>query len=179
MLIICFQQFMQKMGEFVTAEMWTDIVETFCLCFDLCNPGSQLVEQVDSFIALHDTKSSDASEGHKESFRKRITENEAALDTILSNCLVQLFVVNTLKEALDTSYDKLSVQDSERMLATLQRSFDQSNAVTSTFNNCVKMQRVDQMAGLQLFRGSVQQEYRSLAAVLTLKFYSYFSPKDG
>ena len=65
------------------------------------------------------------------------------------------------------------------MLATLQRSYDQSNTVTSTFNNCVKMQRVDQMAGLQLFRGSVQQEYRSLAAVLTLKFYSYFSPKDG
>ena len=101
MLIICFQQFMQKMGEFVSAEMWTDIVETFCLCFDLCNPGSQLIEQVDSFIALHDTKSSDASEGHKETFRKRITENEAALDTILSKCLVQLFVVNTLKEALE------------------------------------------------------------------------------
>jgi len=35
------------------------------------------------------------------------------------------------------------------------------------------------MAGLQLFRGLVSQEYRSLAAVLTLKFYTYFTPKDG
>lgn len=32
---------------------------------------------------------------------------------------------------------------------------------------------------MQLFRGLVSQEYRSLAAVLSIKFYSYFSPKDG
>ena len=71
-----------------------------------------LIEQVDSFLALHETKSSDASEGHKESFRKRISENETALELNLSLCLVQLFVVNTLKDALDSSYDKLSVTDS-------------------------------------------------------------------
>jgi len=35
------------------------------------------------------------------------------------------------------------------------------------------------MAGLQLFRGLVSQEYRSLAALLTLKFYTYFTPKEG
>ena len=40
------------------------------------------------------------------------------------------------------------------------------------------MQKVDQMAGLQLFRGLVSQEYRSLAAVLTLKFNAYFNPKE-
>ena len=58
-------------------------------------------------------------------------------------------------------------------------SYDSAHAITGHFNNCVKMQKVDQTAGLQLFRGLVSQEYRSLAAVLTLKFYSYFSPKDG
>lgn len=30
-----------------------------------------------------------------------------------------------------------------------------------------------------MFRGLVSQEYRSLAAVLTLNFYTYFNPKDG
>jgi hypothetical protein len=68
---------------------------------------------------LHETRTSEASEGHKESSRKRISENEAALEKSLSNTLVQLFVVNTLKDALDSSYEKLSVKDSQRMLETL------------------------------------------------------------
>mmetsp|Transcript_41391 Transcript_41391/g.54460 ORF Transcript_41391/g.54460 Transcript_41391/m.54460 type:complete len:248 (-) Transcript_41391:337-1080(-) len=169
---------MQKLGSHISGAMWSEIVETFCLCFEQSEPGN-LMEQVDSFIALHETKSSDASEGHKETFRKRVAENETALEACLSKCLVQLFVVNTLKDALDTSFDKLSVEDSTRMLETLQRSYDQSNQVTSVVSNCIRMQRVDQMAGLQLFRGLVSQEYRSLAAVLTLKFYTYFSPRDG
>ena len=67
---------------------WAEIVETFCLCFRQSSLGNQLMEQVDSFIALHETKSSDASEGHKESFRKRVAENEAALESCLSKCLV-------------------------------------------------------------------------------------------
>jgi len=67
------------------------------------------MEQVDAFVSLHETKSSDASEGHKEGFRKRISENEADLERSLSKCLVQLFVVNTLKDALDSSYDRFSV----------------------------------------------------------------------
>jgi len=87
--------------------------------------------------------------------------------------------VNTLKDALDTSYEKLSVAESQHMQETLQMSYDAAHSITSQFSNCVKMQKVDQTAGLQLFRGLVSQEYRSLAAVLTLKFYSYFSPKDG
>ena len=71
-LIICFQQFMQKLGGYVTAEMWTEIIETFCLCFNKSNPGSQLMEQIDNFISLHEKKSSQQSEDHKEAFRKRI-----------------------------------------------------------------------------------------------------------
>ena len=67
------------------------------------------MEQVESFVSLHETKSSDASEGHKESFRKRISENEGDLEQNLARCQVQLFIVNTLKDALDTSYEKLSV----------------------------------------------------------------------
>lgn len=153
-LIVCFQQFIQKVGSYLSASMWKEIIETFCLCFERSQPPN-LIEQVDSFIALHETKSSDASEGHKESFRKRISENEAALELSLSKCLVQLFIVNTLKDAADSSYAKLSIQDSSRMLQTLQKSFDCSNQITSNFVNCVKMQRVDQMAGLQLFRGLV------------------------
>ena len=177
-LIVCFQQFIKQVGPVLEADMWSQIIETFCLCFEHSQPGN-LIEQVDSFIALHETKSSDASEGHKESFRKRITENEASLEQSLSKCLVQLFVVNTLKDALDTSYEKLSVAEAQRMQDTLQMSYDAAHLITVNFNNCVKMQKVDQTAGLQLFRGLVSQEYRSLAAVLTLKFFSYFSPKDG
>ena len=177
-MIVCFQQFIAKIGGYISAQMWQQVIETFCLCFESSSP-SHLMEQVDSFIALHDTKSSDASEGHKEGHRKRISENEAALESSLSKCLVQLFVVNTLKDALDQSYDKLRIEDSARMLVTLQGSYDFSKQITSNFSNCVKIQRVDQMAGLQLFRGLVSQEYRSLAAVLTLKFLSYFSPKNG
>ena len=84
-----------------------------------------------------------------------------------------------MKDALDSSYEKLSVSDSHRMMETLQSSYDFSKQINSQFTNCIKLQRVDQMAGLQLFRGLVSQEYRSLAAVLTLKFYTYFTPKDG
>ena len=73
----------------------------------------------------------------------------------MSRCLVQLFVVNTLKDALDSSYDKLSVNDSQRMMETLQSSYDFSKQINSQFTNCIKLQRVDQMAGLQLFRGLV------------------------
>ena len=65
------------------------------------------------------------------------------------------------------------------MLETLQTSYEFSRQINSNFSNCIKLQRVDHMAGLQLFRGLVSQEYRSLAAVLTLKFYTYFTPKDG
>ena len=65
------------------------------------------------------------------------------------------------------------------MLETLQISYEFSHQITSNFSNCIKLQRVDQMAGLQLFRGLVSQEYRSLGALLTLKFYTYFTPKDG
>ena len=115
----------------------------------------------------------------KESYRKRVADNEHALEMSLSRCLVQLFVVNTLKDAVDSNYDKFSEADSESMLHTLQTSYDFSRNINNNFNNCVKLQKVDQMAGLQLFRGLVSQEYRSLAAVLTLKFHSYFSPKDG
>jgi hypothetical protein len=92
---------------------------------------------------------------------------------------VQLFVVNTLKDALDSSYEKFSVEDSQMVLDTLQASYDFSYHINNSFANCMKLQRVDQMAGLQLFRGLVQQEYRSLAAMLTLKFFTYFTPKDG
>ena len=87
--------------------------------------------------------------------------------------------MNTLKDALDTSYDKFAESDNERMLETLQASYNFSRNINSNFNNCIKLQKVDQMAGLQLFRGLVSQEYRSLAAMLTLKFHTYFSPKDG
>jgi len=38
------------------------------------------MDEVDSFISLQNNKSTDASEGHKESFRKRISENEIALE---------------------------------------------------------------------------------------------------
>ena len=138
-----------------------------------------LIEEVDSYLALHETKSSEASESHKESYKKRITENESALEKSLSNCLVQLFVVNTLKDALDTSYEKLSVNDCQRMLDTLKTSYDFARSINGNFTNCIKLQKVDQMAGLQLFRGLVSQEYRSLAAMLTLKFYTYFTPKDN
>ena len=34
------------------------------------------------------------------------------------------------------------------------------------------------MVGLQLFRSIVQQEYNSLAALLSLKFKIYFIPKE-
>ena len=88
--------------------MWQELIETFCLCFERSRPHN-LMDQVDSFVSLHETKSSDASEGHKESFRKRISENEGDLEQSLSRCLVQLFVVNTLKDALDSSYDRFSV----------------------------------------------------------------------
>ena len=169
---------MQKIGEYLSTEMWQELIQTFSLCFEKSMPQN-LMEQVESFISLHETKSSDASEGHKESFRKRISENETDLEQNLSRCLVQLFVVNTLKDALDSSYEKLSVADSQRMLETLQSSYEFSKQINSQFTNCIKLQRVDQMAGLQLFRGLVSQEYRSLAAVLTLKFYTYFTPKDG
>lgn len=97
------------------------------------------MEKVDNFISLHETKTSDASEGHKESFRKRIAENEAALEHSLSKCLVQLFVVNTLKDCLDTSYEKLSVAESQHMQDTLQMSYDAAHDITSQFKNCVKM----------------------------------------
>lgn len=177
-LIVCFQQFIKQVGQYLDVDMWHSIIETFCICYENSNPGN-LMEHVECFIALHDTKSSDASESHKESSRKRITENETALEQSLSKCLVQLFVVNTLKDALDSSYEKLSLEDSHRMHETLQVSYESAHSITGTFQNCVKMQRVDQTAGLQLFRGLVSQEYRSLAAVLTLKFFTYFSPKEG
>ena len=97
------------------------------------------MDEVDSFIALHDNTGSDASEGHKESFRKRQQENENALEQNLSKCLVQLFVVNTLKDALDSSYEKISVADSKAMLETLQRSYDFSKQITDNANNCIKL----------------------------------------
>lgn len=109
-MIVCFGQFIQKVGEYLSTEMWQELVETFFLCFEKSMPES-LMEEVDSYLALHETKSSEASESHKESYKKRISENESALEKSLSNCLVQLFVVNTLKDALDTSYEKLSVND--------------------------------------------------------------------
>lgn len=146
-MIVCFQQFMQKTGEFLSTEMWQELIQTFSICFEKSKPQN-LMEEVDNFISLHETKSSDASEGHKESFRKRISENEAALEQNLSRCLVQLFVVNTLKDALDSSYDKLSDEDSQRMLDTLQTSYEFSKQINLQFSNCVKLQRVDQMAGL-------------------------------
>jgi len=97
---------------------------------------------------LHDIKSSDASEGHKEGFKKRIGDNEGALDRILSHCLVQLFVINTLKDVLDSSFEKFSVEESQRVLDTLQASYNFSYQINNNFGNCIKLQRVDQMAGL-------------------------------
>lgn len=177
-LIVCFQQFIQKVSAHISAAMWHEIIETFCLCFTSSRPLS-LMEHVDSFVALHEMKCSDASEGRKESFRKRVGDNEAALESCLSKCLVQLFIVNTLKDIAESSYEKLSMADCSRMLLTLQQSYDFSKEITGNFGNCVKMQQVDQMAGMQVFRGLVSQEYRSLAAVLTLKFLIYFEPKSG
>ena len=146
-MIVCFQQFLQKIGQLLSADMWKELVETFCLCFQQSVPVN-LVEEVESFISLHETKSSDASESHKETFRKRISENEVNLELGLSRCLVQLFVVNTLKDALDSSYDKFSVEDGARVLETLQASYEFSRQINGNFNNCLKLQRVDQMAGL-------------------------------
>jgi len=67
--------------------MWKEIIETICQCFEQCKPGN-IIEQIDTFISLHDTRTSEASEGHKESSRKRISENEAALEKSLSFTLV-------------------------------------------------------------------------------------------
>ena len=78
-MIVCFQQFIQKIGKNLSTEMWEEIIETFCICFERSRPHN-LMEQVDSYVSLHETKSSDASEGHKESFRKRISENEGDLE---------------------------------------------------------------------------------------------------
>lgn len=114
-MIVCFGQFLSTVGQYLDSQMWKELIETFCLCFKKSVPSS-LIEEVDQFIALHETKSSDASESHKESFRKRITENEIALEKSLSNCLVQLFVVNTLKDALDSSYDKFTPEESASLL---------------------------------------------------------------
>ena len=178
-MIVCFQQFIQQVGAYLSTEMWRELIETFSLCFQESVPEN-LMDEVESFIQLNETKTSqDASQSVRESQRKRVQDNEQALETSLSNCLVQLFVVNTLKDALDTSYDKFAESDNERMLETLQASYNFSRNINSNFNNCIKLQKVDQMAGLQLFRGLVSQEYRSLAAMLTLKFHTYFSPKDG
>ena len=95
-----------------------------------------------------DNRSQDASESQKESYRKRVTDNETALEKILSKCFVQLFVVNTLKDALDTSYDKFTVADGARMMSTLQNCYDFSREINSTQANCMKLQKVDQTAGL-------------------------------
>ena len=118
-MIVCFGQFMQKVAPYLSTEMWQELIETFCLCFEKSVPEN-LMEEVESFISLHETKSSNASEGHRDAFKKRISENEQALEKNLSNCLVQLFVVNTLKDALDSSYERFAVSDSQRMLNTLQ-----------------------------------------------------------
>lgn len=144
---MCFGQFLSTVGQYLDSQMWKELIETFCLCFSRSVPGS-LIDEVDQFIALHETKSSDASESHKESFRKRCSENETALEKSLSNCLVQLFVVNTLKDALDSSYEKFTPEDSISLLQTLQVSYDFSHEINSKFNNCMKLQRVDNMAGL-------------------------------
>ena len=77
------------------------------------------------------------------------------MEQSLSNCLVQLFVVNTLKDALDSSYEKFTPEDNENLLETLEMSYGFSNEINSKFGNCLKLQRVDNMAGLQLFRGLV------------------------
>ena len=146
-MIVCFGQFLTTVGQYLDSPMWADLVETFCLCFQKSVPTT-LMDEVDQFIGLHETKSSDASESHKESFRKRISENETALERSLSNCLVQLFVVNTLKDALDSSYEQFLPEDVAKVLETLQQSYDFSHEVNSKFNNCMKLQRVDSMAGL-------------------------------
>ena len=86
-MIVCFQHFIQNIGQYLSAEMWQQLIETFCLCFERSRPHD-LMEQVDSFLSLHETKNSDASEGHKESFKKRISENEGDLEKSLSRCLV-------------------------------------------------------------------------------------------
>jgi hypothetical protein len=78
-MIVCFDQFISSVGPYLNTEMWKELVETFCLCFQRSVPV-HLMEEVDTFISLQNKKSSDASEDHKQSFKKRISENEFALD---------------------------------------------------------------------------------------------------
>ena len=37
-MIVCFQQFIQKIGQHLPTEMWQELIETFCLCFEKSKP---------------------------------------------------------------------------------------------------------------------------------------------
>ena len=37
-MIVCFQQFMQKIGEYLSTEMWQELIQTFSLCFEKSMP---------------------------------------------------------------------------------------------------------------------------------------------
>ena len=37
-MIVCFQQFMQKIGEYLSTEMWQELIQNFSLCFEKSMP---------------------------------------------------------------------------------------------------------------------------------------------
>ena len=57
--------------------------------------------------------------------------------------MVQLFLINTVNNALEFSYDKWTVEDTVRLLRCLDTSYQFSKAFNSRFELCIKLQRAD------------------------------------
>lgn len=64
-------------------------------------------------------------------------------------------MLNATRDAVHNSYTKFTVADTITVLECLQASYDFSHEINGAFQNCMNMQIVDQMTGLQLFRGIV------------------------
>jgi len=158
---VCFRQFMQTIAPKLSPEQWEDMLLSFSLCFEASLPTA-LESELEEFFG-DDNKGGD----------------DAKLDLSLSKCMVQLFLINTISNALGPCYEKWTMEDAVRILTCLESSYNFSKALNSRFEVSIKLQRADQQAGLQLFPGIVQHEHRSLATMLSIQFLMYFRPKEG
>ena len=121
-LIVCFRQFMTAVSPRLSAQQWREVVVSFALCFETSLP-SNLENELNEFL----------SDSNKAS------QDDKALDLSLSKCMVQLLLINTINNSLDSSYAKWSVEDTERLLKCLETCFRFSKAFNDRFELCIKL----------------------------------------
>lgn len=129
-LIVCFRQFMQTIASQLSGGQWKDLIFSFSLCFEASLP-SGLERELDEFFG-------EQNQG----------KDDSKLDLALSRCMVQLFLINTIDNALEISYSKWTVEDTALLLRCLETSYKFSKTFNSRFELCIKLQRADQQAGL-------------------------------